>query len=269
MTDKDERPPIPDPLKRKVRQQCFFGCVLCGAPVFHYDHIEEYSEVQEHTLENLALLCERHHGAKTTGKLSAERVREARDAPFNRDRILSSGWQQEASRSIDINVGTNIARCDLNQENPIHRVIWNTGKTYLALHWDSGWYSITTLLTDQTGRPLLFINQGELKIFSRDLWDYMYEGTTLQVRAGLGIIALDLSWSDTEFALRRGCYMDRFGNGFIAHHEGLAQYLGGNVVGWIAKSQAVANAFGAFGLNNSKYFPREDVPGGFGFFQGG
>jgi 5-methylcytosine-specific restriction endonuclease McrA len=64
MKEKEDRPAIPQPIQRQVRQECRFGCALCGKPVFHYDHIIEYNIVKEHKAENLVLLCEEHHGAK-------------------------------------------------------------------------------------------------------------------------------------------------------------------------------------------------------------
>ena len=33
------RPRIPEPLKRQVRQKCAFGCVLCAAPIYDYQGI--------------------------------------------------------------------------------------------------------------------------------------------------------------------------------------------------------------------------------------
>ena len=266
MTEED-RPPIPQGIKRTVRQECFFGCVLCGAPVFHYDHIEEYSVVKEHTTDNLALLCERHHGAKTTGKLSKERVKEGRLAPFNRDRVVSAGWQQEGSRLINIELGGNSSACTLSQANPVHHVLWNTGSTFLALHWTDGWYSISAVLTDENGQPLLVIDRGELKVFSQQVWDYQYEGTTLKVRGGFGVILLNIRWSDTEFVVERGCFMNPQGDGFTVGN-GLMTVIQRRVVGMSVGSSCAENSFGSWGLNNSAFYPTDQCPGGFGFFQG-
>ncbi|UXS38237.1 HNH endonuclease [Agrobacterium tumefaciens] len=263
----NSRAPIPEHTKRQVRQECYFGCVLCGAPVFHYDHIEEYSVVNEHKAGNLALLCERHHGAKTTGKLSADRVMEARKTPYNKERVLSSGWQQEASRKINIDLAGNYASCTLSQEMPVHHVIWNTGFTYVALHWSDGWYSISAVLTDDRGQPLVVIYEGELRVFSQVVWDYVYEGTTIKVRAGLGIILLDMTWSDNEFIVTKGRFLNPFGDGFVAHNNGLITVVRGQMAGMSVGCGAYENGFGAWGINNSKYFPTEQCPKGFGFFR--
>jgi hypothetical protein len=46
---------VPAEIKRAVRQRCGFGCVLCGVPIFQYDHMIPFAEVQEHTEENITL----------------------------------------------------------------------------------------------------------------------------------------------------------------------------------------------------------------------
>jgi trigger factor len=70
-------------VKRTVRQECAFGCVICGLPLYEYDHIVPYAEVQEHRPENLVLLCPTHRGEKTRGLLSPGAVGDARKSPAN------------------------------------------------------------------------------------------------------------------------------------------------------------------------------------------
>lgn len=74
---------IPEPIKKRVRQDCRFGCVICGLPVYHYDHIENFADVLEHVAENIALLCPTHHQDKTSKRLSAKAVKLARASPAN------------------------------------------------------------------------------------------------------------------------------------------------------------------------------------------
>jgi trigger factor len=51
-------------------------------PVYHYDHIDEYSAVKEHAAENLTLLCAYHHDLKTRRQLPVQHVRQCNAAPF-------------------------------------------------------------------------------------------------------------------------------------------------------------------------------------------
>ncbi|WNG79930.1 hypothetical protein C6A86_016810 [Mycobacterium sp. ITM-2016-00316] len=61
----DDRPPIPDPMKREVRQRCGFGCVICGHPIYEYEHMDDYAVVKRHGVANITLLCDGHHRLKT------------------------------------------------------------------------------------------------------------------------------------------------------------------------------------------------------------
>lgn len=87
-----KRPKISLSLQRRVRQQCAFGCVFCGKPVFEYDHIIEYSKVKRHEFDNLVLLCREHHGPKTHHCVNIDLLRAKRLKPFNRDKAVSSPY---------------------------------------------------------------------------------------------------------------------------------------------------------------------------------
>jgi hypothetical protein len=56
---------IPEEVKRLVRQNSGFGCVLCGLSLYHYDHIDPpFKEAQAHRPEDICLLCPDHHERK-------------------------------------------------------------------------------------------------------------------------------------------------------------------------------------------------------------
>jgi HNH endonuclease len=88
-----DRPDIPRSMKRSVRQRCGFGCVVCGAPLCDYDHIEEWSQKQEHMAENITLLCRRHNDEKSHGFLPLAHVREANANPVNLRTGASTPWK--------------------------------------------------------------------------------------------------------------------------------------------------------------------------------
>ena len=73
-----ERPPIPNDKMREVRQRCGFGCVICGLPIFEYDHIHGW----ENDPNTLTLLCDNHHKLKTNGLIPIAQIVEADANPF-------------------------------------------------------------------------------------------------------------------------------------------------------------------------------------------
>lgn len=70
---------IPEETKRIVRQSCSFGCVVCGAIPYDYDHFRnQYAEVEQHDPDDIVLLCDKHHRQKNGGILSADAIARAR-----------------------------------------------------------------------------------------------------------------------------------------------------------------------------------------------
>ena len=65
----ESRPAIPSGIQREVRQRCGFGCVICGMPLYEYEHMKEWAIVREHVADDITLLCDQHHREKTSGLL--------------------------------------------------------------------------------------------------------------------------------------------------------------------------------------------------------
>lgn len=232
---------IPESIKRQVRQECFFGCVICGMPVFHYDHIEEWSIVQEHTAENLALLCAVHHDAKTHGKLDVELVRERRQEPFNKGRQFTSGYNIPANRSVDVILGTNHSVSTFPPGGGIHEVIWINGYSFFRLHCERGWITMSFVITDDKGAPLVAVEDGEL-VISSEVWDYRYEGTRLQIRRAHGDVLAELDLSNQRVHILRGAFRDEHGDGFVVDENYLTNYIGKTPLAWMYR-MTIHNCF--------------------------
>lgn len=88
---KPERDKIPARIKRAVRQRCGFGCVMCGAPVYHYEHMKDWAIVLKHEEENITLLCPNSHEDKSNNLLPLHKLQEANANPVNRQTGHSTG----------------------------------------------------------------------------------------------------------------------------------------------------------------------------------
>lgn len=74
---------IPASVKLQVRKACGFGCVICGASIIEYEHIDPpFTEAKEHDPENIALLCSQCHAKVTRKFLSKETVKQDRRKPY-------------------------------------------------------------------------------------------------------------------------------------------------------------------------------------------
>lgn len=200
----DPRPPIPSAVKRAVRKNCYFGCIMCGKPVFDYDHVIPWNKVQRHDEDNLVLLCRQHHEDKTGGRLSLDRVLYRKENPFNKERSHTPGYLLEPSRVVDIRLAAN-AFSGPYGKNWDCSVLNINGEDFLSLHSEDGWLTFSAKLTDRKGNPVLVIDRGEVIVAVRS-WDFQYEGSRLRIRSGSYHVDLDMQLANDRFVVTKGAF---------------------------------------------------------------
>lgn len=73
---------IPAAIRKRIRKEAGFGCVICGNVVSEYEHIEpEFHNAQEHDPEKMTLLCGTCHGKVTRKQISKKIVWQAKANP--------------------------------------------------------------------------------------------------------------------------------------------------------------------------------------------
>jgi len=262
------RPAIPEGIKRQVRQKCFFGCAICGMPFYEYEHIEEYAQVQEHTIDNIILLCPNHHAAKTTKKLSKERLLHAQKNPYNSQKDFSSVFQIEPSANIEVKLGSNVFTWTLS-DIPFHYICWVNGESYFTLHNDSGWLSFTIKLTNDKGDEKLIIDNGEMKV-STSIFDFSYVGQNVIIKDAIDEkTILDMRLSNNKVEIDTGIFMDKSGDGFIVRNNSLETIINYQNNRSIIGGTFLNNYGGSVGILNNQKHPDIIRPRGFGFFIGG
>lgn len=208
---KEQRPAIPEAIKRSIRQKCGFGCVVCGVPFFHYDHVVQHSLVQEHSEDNLTLLCPNHHQAKTSGLLPVEKIIKAIASPYNKNRTHSAGHTLFAAGSKGrIILGSVEFTFDFTRyPNPEGFATFAVnGTALIGMEHEDGNFLLYFYGADESGRDLFIIEQGEL-VVSTEAWDYEVKGRRFVVRRrslpGLsGQVVLDLTKLDSGFRVTTG-----------------------------------------------------------------
>ena len=236
-----------------------FGCVMCGMPVFHYDHIDDYAVVRRHDATNLALLCPNHHQDKTSGRLSRERIKRAYDSPFNKGRSFTSCHRIYPGTALDARLGSN--RFRLSGASPDFPLLWINGVSFATVHYAMGEFSFSAKITDEAGKVLLLIDHGEI-VIATDLWDYRYEGTKLTVRRGQGDILFSGDISDSAFVVDRGHFVDVFETGVRIDADGtLVWTMSGLEVGSLSHGSCGQGPV-AFAVIRGSCFPIDDAPSG-------
>lgn len=69
-------------VRRKIRQRCGFGCVICGLAYYDYEHFDpDFKDAKAHDPAGMTLLCPRCNQRRARGTLSAATVARANSNP--------------------------------------------------------------------------------------------------------------------------------------------------------------------------------------------
>lgn len=153
---------IPAAIKRKIRSECGYGCVLCGSVIIEYEHIEpEWNDAKEHDPSKMALLCPDHHARVTKGIISKHKIIEARKNPWSFIHGHSYDSLSMEASSNKIKIADNIFEdvdiiVDLNNKP----LIWfNEAEEYGAPK------RLNALFYDQNGKLISQIINNEFRAF--------------------------------------------------------------------------------------------------------
>lgn len=167
-----KRPPIPPDILLQIRQKCKFGCVICGCPVYDYDHLlEEWSQVHDHKEENLFLLCPSHHREKTNGIISKETI----VRKFNELNRKQTTPRELYLEDFKLIFGNNII-------NSFSGNIFNIlNKDYLELKTDKDSYLLNSKIYNKDGKIAFSINNSAYSCYVQ-IWDINFVGKTITFR---------------------------------------------------------------------------------------
>ena len=190
-----DRPAIPESVKREVRQRCGFGCVICGSPIYHYDHMDQWALTKEHNAETLTLLCGSHHDEATRGILHREKIRSANNKPFNKIKGLSSKHplHYDDAQEYDIVLGDNLftfSKYTVRTGNSVYLAVIEN-EPLLQLTFDEGMVYLSCQFYDFNNKLVLKIDKNEL-VYSIDHWDITFVGTCLKINNAARDITLEI-----------------------------------------------------------------------------
>lgn len=194
----DARPPVPDPVKREVRQRCGFGCVLCGLPLYEYHHLIAYSECQEHVGSNITLLCDAHHKEATNSLITFEQISQANNAPYNLQHGVSTPYGLHfQGQSFDCVIGGNRFSSRLpDHQDATSMIALSVDDNDLV--WfridDSGRLFLNATILDDGNLPLLIIRDNEMT-YRIAAWDVEFHARTLIVREAVRKILFEIEFT--------------------------------------------------------------------------
>lgn len=198
------RPAIPNRTKRKVRQRCGFGCIVCGLPIYEYDHMPGYAKVKRHKADELTLLCPNHHSMKTKKLISDEEIYIANKNPHNLQKGSTTPFQMGFNgQSPTIMLGTQTFLCSDTRRPAVFAPIMIDKHVLFGFTIDTNGLLLNMEARDSNNKTVLLIKNSEL-ILSSGVWDASFVGNTLKIQEGHGKYIVELSFNPPDkFIIKR------------------------------------------------------------------
>lgn len=189
---------IPLPIQREVRQRCGFGCVICGLPLYEYDHLLGWAEVQRHVADEITLLCDTHHREKTSGLLPAEQIAESNASPFNLREGVSKPYDLHFSGSeAEVVLGGNVFRTQYEGYGTVLLPLAVDSIPLIGFILGDDHLLLNLNVFDEYNRQVLRIRNNEL-VYVPDSWDIELRGRTLTVREAARRILIDIQFEPPD-----------------------------------------------------------------------
>lgn len=184
---------IPPQIKREVRQRCGFGCIICGLPIYEYEHMEGWAKVKRHRTEEITLLCPNHHSEKTKGRIPVFVIKEANKNPFNkREGVSKLSYLYYSGTDLKIKIGVLNFELESTRQSQLIPLIIDRLPIILVNIVDNN-ILINLNLFNEKNELILKITDNEL-VYSNNFWDIESIGTKLTFRNGSGKIFLELDF---------------------------------------------------------------------------
>ncbi len=199
---------IPLPVQRDVRRRCGFGCVVCGMPLYEYEHMLGWANVQRHIADEITLLCDQHHREKTAGLLPIEAVREANANPFNLRGGVSKPYDLHfLGNACNAVLGSNTFTFQYGGMPTFTVPVGVDGVPLLGFLLDDGHLLLQLRLFDETNSPILQILNNQL-VYSVSSWDIRLVGRNLVIRDAPRKILVDITFDvPNRIVINRGRFL--------------------------------------------------------------
>lgn len=197
---------IKEDIKRIIRQNSGFGCVVCGGLTIDYEHVDpEFKDAREHDPSKMTLLCSVCHAKVTRGRMSKEYVKKAMLNPKAKQADYLNDWFDISSDSLIFQFGKlKFYGCIV----PI-RIDGIDILTVSEPEEVNGPLRLSGVFFDQVGKLALVIKNNEYRLYNK-FWDISFVGTTLFIRNSL-IIILELKVIPPDIIHVKRANMDLFG----------------------------------------------------------
>ncbi|WP_199506814.1 MULTISPECIES: HNH endonuclease signature motif containing protein [unclassified Psychrobacter] len=144
---------IPTEVKRTVRRQDGYGCVICGKMLVDYEHIDPlFCDALEHHPDHIALLCSEHHDEVTRRILPKRIVKESKANPYCKKRGFANSSYFPHPEDIKI-------KCGNSYFEDTKKIIEINGKPIIWIEEEEGRVLFNAVFYDSEGNKIGYLNR--------------------------------------------------------------------------------------------------------------
>jgi hypothetical protein len=208
MSDAPTSRNIPEPMQREIRRRCGFGCVVCGLPLYEYEHLLGWANVKRHVAEEITLLCDRHHREKTAGLLPLDRVKEYDANPFNfRVGVSRPYTLHYQGAECEILLGSCKFTARDAGESAVLAPFVIDGLAMLGFELSDSHLLLNLHLFNEDNELILLISRNQL-IYSPYPWDIRLIRRNLVIRTAKGRFLIDIDFQPpNKVVVKRGRFL--------------------------------------------------------------
>ena len=208
---------IPEDVKREVRQRSKFGCVVCRAGLYEYEHIVPcFNEAERHEAQNICCLCSSCHDKVTRGHYPKDFIRK------KYEEVQASDLDEARPPFSDIVFNNQQAELKIGgiaYDPGITSVVKYHGREVFSIAPadEDGVTGVNATFVDSDGRETLNI-EGNVWTGALTAWDTEVVGSRVKVRKRKGVYSLVLRFEAPDRVVVERLDM-RMGNSHILVSE--------------------------------------------------
>lgn len=219
------RPAIKSEVKRELRQESKFGCVMCGSPIIEYHHINPYHKVKQHEKDNLVVLCPECHHRANCGEIPIEVIKSLKENPKNNNsEYVKKNFFLRKYETLKFSTGNH-----LFENVPIILMVDKVPLVYFNID-DNGFPLLNAKFYDQNNNLKAEIKNNEWIAYnSSEFWDIKYSPGNLKILTEKRKIFIEMNVLGEEVELKSTLFY----NGKKVNLDNKPMVAGGATIGKI------------------------------------
>lgn len=176
---------IPAEVKKAVRKQDGYGCVICGKMLVDYEHIDPlFCDAVDHNPDHIALLCSYHHDQVTRRILSKRFVEENKANPYCKQRGFADSSYFPHPKDIKI-------KCGVSYIENAKKILEINGKPLIWIEEEEGEILFNAIFYDDEGNKVGYLNRNTFIALVSNC-DVYAVASRIEARLKKGVINLKL-----------------------------------------------------------------------------